>query len=408
MRSRFLLGTATIAVVTVAIFGTASGLLFARMVRSEARVRLEEQANALAVALSNQAIFVSGQITAEQLSTFIPEGVAAVVTDAEGNKISAGTVPDHAQQVSAPGPARSEITVLGDAGPVERRIRSGWWKITLIGVMTVAGAIVMGVLMSRRLSRPLQVLAKSAAQLSADDFSTTAPRAGITEVDAIAEALDHSATELAAMVRREREFSANASHQLRGPLTAMAMRLELIATSTDADAASEANAALDELHGLDQRIDSLLRFARTGQMEPRTSFDLVQVVRSRVEAARPALAAAGRTLRLNTNGGVRITASVGAVGEVVDILIDNALRHGHGTVGVDVRTEVSDDGLTASIDVADEGRFSASSPSSGHGVGLVLARSLLRPDGGTIELVDGAPTRFRVRLPNVPPGFTAP
>src|SRR5438876_366924 len=77
---------------------------------------------------------------------------------------------------------------------------------------------------SRRVMGPLRRLASAAARLGAGDFSARAGRFGVPEVDAVAEAQDVSAARIAQLVAQERAFSANVSHQLRTPLTALQLR----------------------------------------------------------------------------------------------------------------------------------------------------------------------------------------
>ena len=407
MRWRLLGVITLISLASVAVFGTASGLLFGRMVRAEARVRLEQQIQALAATLSNAVLLDvtqsgSSTLNAERLAQLVPKGAVVTVTNRDGEHIVSGTLDTtNIQRVSAPGPAGSVLTLTADNRPVDRRIHSGWWRIAGIGALTVIAAIALGFVLARRLSRPLQQLAVSAKRVAnASGSVAAAPRSGVTEIDEIADALDQSAAETAEMLRRERAFSANASHQLRSPLTAMAMHLELITTSADHAAAREAEAALDDLYALDSRIDGMLRFARTGRMAPSGGFDATAAVERQVQAAQPSFAAAGRTVQvLDALGPSAVHGSSAALDEVLAILLDNALRHGAGTVTA--RVIGADDHVD--IEIADGGRFTAETTGESHGTGLVLARSLLRADGGTVELTRTEPTTFRIRLRHPPP-----
>jgi signal transduction histidine kinase len=102
---------------------------------------------------------------------------------------------------------------------------------------------------------------------------------------------------------------------------------------------------------------------------------------------------------------VPVKAALGAVGQVLDILLSNSARHGAGCV----TTTVSTDGRHARVDVSDEGGgfgeldtasvFTENPDGSGHGIGLALARRLVTTEGGTITLLCATPPIFRIELP---------
>lgn len=205
----------------------------------------------------------------------------------------------------------------------------------------------------------------------------------------------------------ERQFSANASHQLRSPLTAIALSLELIADSSDPVARREAAEALTQVAGLDDRINELLELARTGRVAARARTDIVALVARHVHAINAQFNRAGRTLRLITPPGAMPVAEAdvtpSALTQSIEILLDNALVHGSGDVEVRV---YADDLDFVEIAICDEGHFvETTGPDAqsrgdrrSHGLGLLLARNLLRPDGGRVELRSTAPTTFVIRL----------
>lgn len=102
-------------------------------------------------------------------------------------------------------------------------------------------------------------------------------------------------------------------------------------------------------------------------------------------------------------------ASAGAVGQALDVLLDNALRHGKGRVMLGVRTGRGGPAIT----VADEGDgipkgqeaaiFRRGYPGrGGSGVGLQLARSLINSAGGQLDLRRARPPEFEIRLRSAP------
>ena len=244
-----------------------------------------------------------------------------------------------------------------------------------------------------------------AARLGEGDFSLSSPRSNVSEIDQIADALDRSAARIGRLLQAERSFSAYAGHQLRTALTGLQLRIEELASSKDDDVRAEAEAALEQSARLNRIIDELLALARTGRAGIVTGFDLADLARRHAEDVQPLLARQNRTLRVDVPRSVPILAAVGAVGQILDILLSNAVRHGTGTVIV----RVSADERRASLDVEDAGPgiapgavdtlFDTRDPSDGHGIGLALARTLVVTEGGTITLARARPPVMRVEFP---------
>jgi signal transduction histidine kinase len=307
---------------------------------------------------------------------------------------------EHVMSVDVQGPGDLSATVSADTAPVDRRVRDAWNLIVVVALAIAALAAVVAMLEARHLSRPLDRLARTAAQLGAGDAGVVAPRSGLLEVDAIAEALEDSGKQVAELMAAERQFSANASHQLRSPLTAIAISLELIADSTDPLARREATDALTQVAGLDDRINELLKLARTGRVAARTRTDVAGLVGRHVQTVSPQFHRAGRRLTFVPSPVVEADVTPSAVTQSVEILLDNALTHGSGDV--EVRVSVGSDGMVK-IAIRDDGHIEANGDGErGHGLGLLLARNLLRSDGGRVELESTVPTTFVIRLPQQP------
>jgi signal transduction histidine kinase len=283
------------------------------------------------------------------------------------------------------------------------------WRARLLlaalAVTIVLAAAAAALLLARRLTRPLERLAVAAARLGHGDFSVRAPRAGVAELDAVGGALDSTAERLDRLVSREREFSADASHQLRTPLAALRIELEAEAMSGGGENGAGTERALEQVDRLEQTIDALLAVARDEQrsLEP---LDVRTTLDELADTWRGPLAALGRPLRVAWDIDVpTVAADEVVIRQVLDILVDNALRHGAGAVRVRARAA----GGGAAIEVADEGagfsgdveRFFArrGSAAEGHGIGLSLARSLAAAEGGRLMLDRASPPLFILLLP---------
>ncbi len=289
------------------------------------------------------------------------------------------------------------------------------WSLVLFGMalmlMAVAGACVFAVVryQAGKVSEPLVVLASDAKQLGEGDPRIRQTESGITEIDAVTSELDRSARRLITTLAAERDFTADASHQLRTPLTALLMRLEEISETDDLSIAhEEAEIAIEQVERLADTVDALLRRARRTVETPRP----VRVDRVIAELQRlwqPKFEQRGRAVHVTGIRGVQVWATSVALTQILGVLIENSLAHGAGTTIVDVRLS----GPSVIIDVTDEGPgidpsiapyvFDKEVSTSGSGLGLALARSLAEGYGGRLELARGKPVTFALFLSAVTP-----
>ena len=201
-------------------------------------------------------------------------------------------------------------------------------------------AALLATIQARQLATPLERLARSASRLGDGDFSVTGPPpSGIREIDDISRALRLSANRVERMLNSERGFTADATHQLRTGLTGIAMRLEVLERDDDPAVAAEADAALVQTHELNVALDELLRVARKGSTGERTELDLVDVVDHHVADWQQRFAGKRRQIVVTTGRVGPVMGTPGLVGQVLDILLDNALRHGRGTVAILVQDD---------------------------------------------------------------------
>jgi signal transduction histidine kinase len=279
---------------------------------------------------------------------------------------------------------------------VEARVHGTWLIMAGIGAGAVIVAALVALWQAQRLSRPLDALAAAATRLGDGDFSARMPPTDLKEIDTVANAMHATSARLAGVLERERAFSADASHQLKTPLTALRIRLEAALTSPALDQAEQIAASLEEIDRLARSIDDLLRLAR----DVPTDRGLVDVSRLLERAApgwRGRLQRAGRRLVLSTPDQLpRIAVSESAFQQIVEVMVDNAIVHGGGAVTVSAHA--LNGGLA--VDVTDEGGgidevhnifARRHSGGAGSGIGLALARSLAEAEQGRLSLVDAGP-----------------
>ncbi|MFC7491547.1 MULTISPECIES: sensor histidine kinase [unclassified Knoellia] len=257
---------------------------------------------------------------------------------------------------------------------------------------------------ARILGDPLTELATRAERLGAGESRFLPLDSGIGELDRISDVLSRSANQVTRNLAAERDFAADASHQLRTPLTALLMRLDEIASTDDlAVVQEEAQVAIGQVERLSKVVDDLM--GRTRVSDPtRPSVSLDAVLASLQREWQPAFAASKRSMRIHGERGLRVRATPMALAQIVSTLIENALAHGRGTVDIAARRA----GPSVVIELGDEGEgvgptiaphiFERSVSSSGSGLGLTLARDLAEDNGGRLELVSTQPAVFAVFL----------
>jgi signal transduction histidine kinase len=286
---------------------------------------------------------------------------------------------------------------------VRMRIAGTWAAMLGLGLLAISATWLVARRQARRLAAPLEALSRTAAQLGGGNFGVRTAPSGIAEIDAAGTSLDTTAARLGAMVGRERAFSADASHQLRTPLTGLRLGLETALDSPGADLRVAATAAIDAADRLEQTIEDLLSLARE-PVPDGTPLELAELAREVEQTWGPVLATQGRTLRINVHPDTPVSrAAPAAVRQVLAVLLDNAARHGAGRVTLTVR----DAGGVLAFDVADEGPGVdgasplPSRPDNGHGpgIGLSLARGLAEAEGGRLRVSRPAPPVFTLLLP---------
>jgi signal transduction histidine kinase len=408
MRRRLILSTAFIALAAVIVLGVPLAAVEAARLKSDASGRLEREADAAAGAVDDR-IERGDAISPALLRRFARPAHRITITTPAGRPIASGP-PLHGEilLVHAGSADRGTVIATAPMGEVDRRIHQEWLLIAALGLGGVLIAVALAALQARRLARPLEAIARRSGQLGDGDFSVRMGHFGVPEIDAIAQGLDSSAARIAELVAREREFSANVSHQLRTPLTALRLRLERTGEASEPEAQGrELDAALAEADRLEATIADLLAHARDARGAP-IAVNLASVAHEHAGTWRPVFARAGRALEVTAAKNVVARATRGTVGQVLDVLLDNALRHGAGTT----RIEVTRAGRAACVAVADGGPGipdsdhdrvfeRGASRTGGTGIGLHLARALAHADRGSLKIASDAPSRIELRLPAV-------
>lgn len=407
MRRRLIGSTTLIALAAVLVLGVPLGIVQAKRARGEETARLEREADAIAAAVDDR-LEAGRAVDSAALGTLLAAGHWARVTDRRGRVTTVGE-PRSGAHLSVRTGLRSvaRVVVAAPSDELSERVRNIWLLVALLALGGTGAAAALAAMQARRLARPLERLAHTSTLLGDGDFSARAGRFGIPEIDEVAIALDRSAVRIAQLLGREREFSANVSHQLRTPLTALRLRLEELPLLEDPrTVAEQAERALHEADRLETTIAELLAIARGRDGEQPDEVELTRLVRHHESTWRATYGTHGRRLRVEAAQPIRVQGSPGAVGQALDVLVENAMRHGAGTVTVSVLrraglgcVRVEDEGPGVPGGAEREIFERGSSLGGGTGIGLHLARALVEASGGRLVLLQRRPAAFEIELP---------
>ncbi len=302
--------------------------------------------------------------------------------------------------------------------PLDGRLAAMWGGLALVGGMGLVAAVALSVSLARWVGRPLREVDVAARQLGEGDLEVRAPVGrGPQEVRRLAATFNTMAARTQALVHGHRAVVADVSHQLRTPLAALRLRLDLLSADAEAEVAVELAGAQEEIARLSRLVDGLLAVARAENAVPRPVVVRVdEVIAERVAAWRPV--ADERRVEITARCQAPLNAYLGAgdLEQVLDNLVANALDAVpiggrtaiEGTSGQGmVRVQVVDDGpgMTAGSRGSAFRRFGATSPGAGGaGLGLAIVHRLITANGGTVRLEEtpGGGLTAVLELPLVP------
>lgn len=310
--------------------------------------------------------------------------------------------------VTAAGKLQGAV-LLGVSGETTRdHVESIRYGLAGLGAGVLLVTALVGALLARSLSRPLGRLESAVRRFGDGDLSTRAePGQGPPQVRALAGQFNRMAVRLADLVDAQNRFVADASHQLRSPLTALRLRLENLEAGATDGSAEALSAAGREVQRLSRIVDGLLALNAASQPPVPAVVDVVEVIADRCDAW-AALAAERRVdLDPDVPDGRHPTARLvpGDLDQILDNLLANALDVSPEGSRISVRLDEGERG-TLAVHVVDRGpgmtpedrerafdRFWRGSGPGGHsGLGLAIVRHLARRNDAQVELLPIAPT----------------
>jgi two-component system, OmpR family, sensor kinase len=288
--------------------------------------------------------------------------------------------------------------------------------IAAVGLAVLLAAFLAAFLLARGITRPLERLGAAADRIASGDLDARAPVEGSREQRSLARSFNLMTERLARALRAQTEFVADASHQLRTPLTGLRLRIEEARVSPDRSGAERhLDAGLQELDRMSHTIDDLLVLSRTGEREGQgEEIDLADAVADARRRWERTAQDRGIALAAELDGAGSVWASRADLDRAVDAVLENALhytpRGGHVTVrGAAAAIEVLDDGPGLAAGEEDDvfarfhrGRAGRGGGAPGTGLGLPIARELMRAWDGDATL-DNRPEGGAQATLSVPP-----
>jgi heavy metal sensor kinase len=326
-------------------------------------------------------------------------------------------------------PALFVIQTAASLGAYESTVRESLRGDVLVSACSLAAVFFLLWFVTTRSLRPVSAMTRKASQITAANLRERLPRARTAdELDELARVLNDMLDRLGASIRQMVQFSSDAAHQLRTPLTRIRGELDLILRSGVSDPPrSQLERIQEELERLSRVCGRLLLLARLDQQVGNGSLfderlDLEEVVSELLEQMAPVAQDRGVQLRRGATSTVRVRGSRPLIVEALLNLLDNAIRATPVGGFVAVSLDANGDGVRLSVEDSGPGvppeerqrifqrfyripRTSAGAADDGSGLGLAIVQGIAQAHGGHVEIVE-APrggSVFRVVFPPLPP-----
>ena len=381
-----------------------------------------------------QIIDLDGGVVARSVTlgtAHLPTPAALLARLRDGETVF-GTVTDFGEEpvrmVSLPvdaGRVRYAIQVAMSLDDAYAVLRFGRWLFLGMSLVILTGIGLTGALLARRALRPIDEMVTQARRIGEANLVERLPHPGPRdEIGRLVETLNDMLDRLERSFEVQRRFTADASHELRSPLSRL--RAELEVTLRRPRPAGEyeetLRSCLDEVQRVQGLIEELLGLARIDarqEPEPAKPIAVSEIVEAAVAAVRPEAERRGVTVAVERSPELLVNAAPGAAKVALANILHNAVkfspRGGQVTVAVTVSREeaviaVSDTGPGVGAEEVSRlferfyrGNASRASDAAGVGLGLAISRTLVERQGGriSVEAPGEKGATFSIHLPRV-------
>ncbi|MGI8460134.1 MAG: sensor histidine kinase [Solirubrobacterales bacterium] len=360
------------------------------------------------------------------LPSYLPAATAAAAGRVASGveRVAGQRVGETAIALSTDGEPRWVAVLSSPLGDVDANVDLIRRQILIAGAIAIVAASLAGYLAAGAHSRRLRRLETAAEAVAEGNFAVPIPIDSHDEVGQLAISFDEMQQRLASLDSARKEFIANASHELRTPIFSLGGFVELLEEEDpDPDARREfVRNMREQVDRLGKLATDLLELSKidAGAIAMRaTPVDLGRLVAQVAEEFRPAAERRDSPVTVEATAGALARGDPDRIGQLIRILIDNALTH--TPEGTPISMTTTSDRETVTVVVSDEGpgidaraservfeRFYTGDSHVGTGLGLAIARELALRMNGSLALVS-APgrTTFTLELPAATAGAPA-
>jgi two-component system OmpR family sensor kinase len=316
---------------------------------------------------------------------------------------------------------RRIIAVVGESTPYRAKVANAAMRKFLYPYLILALSLAVVVWVAMRYGlRPLRELAATVAARSEADLSPCVPVRSYLELEPLLSALNGMFARIQRMLEAQREFFADAAHELRTPLAVLSAQAHVVAHESEPAARLAAAKALDEgitrAANVLQRLLLLARLDATKTAKDRTPTDIADLIGDVVTIRGATAKATAHELTSDVQGPLLLRCNSSDLRMALDCLIDNGLKHTPPGSQVSIAANIADGEVV--IAVTDNGpgippelqerafrRFERlGATQEGSGLGLAIVRRVTELHGGRVLLKDGPGgrgCRFEIRIPLV-------
>ena len=297
------------------------------------------------------------------------------------------------------------------------------WQLVTIFMVIAVGALVLALILSQVLTKPITDLSRAMRKMGKGDLSVRAPVRGSGEMRELALNYNTMATQLESLDKTRNQFVSNASHELKTPLATMKIMLETMMYQPDMprdlqqEFMQDMNHEIDRLTGIITDLLTLTRTDAKNQEMKKEPVDMSALTEEILRLLDPAAKQRNQTLSGEVEDGLTLMGDQSKLHQILYNLTDNAIKYSPdgGTIhvslqedGQDLVWRVRDNGVGIPEEDQDHifERFyrvdkARSRETGGTGLGLSIVRQLVTMHGGqiTVESAPGEGSEFIVRLP---------